>query len=192
MEKDRLEKQETILQDEKVVCVGSQMRIMDRFGSTIRHTHYPTKFNEIKSSLRIRNVIAHPSVMYKKSAVEHVGGYRSEFNGSEDYDLWIRLSNVGQLVNLNESLTNYRIHENQASSKNKAIQIQLDANVRQRNFSKLRDKPGLLSAYLINEAINSFGIQRVYRMITATLVNPIVVLRFLIWQFLPEVIANEK
>ncbi len=192
MHHERIERQESILLDERVVCVGSQLRIMDVNANTVRYTHYPTRHFEIESSLRIRNVVAHPSVMFRKNAVIDAGGYRPEFNGSEDYDLWIRLSRIGRIVNINQAFTNYRIHQNQTSSKNKEIQLQLDANVRESNFTRLRDKPGMLSAFLINEAINSSGISRISRMILATFANPLVVIRFLIWQFIPEVFSNDK
>jgi glycosyltransferase involved in cell wall biosynthesis len=192
MHPERLERQESILQDERVVCVGSQLRIMDVNGNTFRYTHYPTRHFEIASSLRIRNVVAHPSVMFRKYVVINAGGYRPEFNGSEDYDLWIRLSRIGRIVNINHAFTNYRIHQNQTSSKNKEIQVQLDANVRESNFTRLRDKPGMLSALLINEAINSSGISRISRMILASFANPLVVISFLTWQFIPEVFSNDK
>lgn len=192
MEKNRLREQETILQDDRIVCVGSQLRIMDENGNTLRHTHYPTKPASIKSSLRIRNVVAHPSVMYRKTAISLVGGYRPEFNGAEDYDLWIRLSKIGQIVNINQPLTHYRIHENQVSVKNKETQISFDAKIRSINFARLRDRPGLFSALLINKAINSSGFKRVTRMGLATIVNPLVVTRFLKWQFIPEVLSNDK
>lgn len=192
MDPERLEKQELVLQDERIVCAGSQLRIMNSNGIAIRYTHYPTGASAIKSSLRIRNVVAHPSVTFRKAAFDLVGGYREQFNGSEDYDLWIRLSRIGRIVNMAQPLTNYRIHENQASGKNKEIQIQLDASVRLNNFKKLTDKSGIISALLINKAINSSGHQRLWRMVLATLINPFAVIRFLIWQYIPEVFANDR
>jgi glycosyltransferase involved in cell wall biosynthesis len=192
MEPERLEIQESVLRDERIVCVGSQIRIMDHSGRTVRYTHYPTKYAAIRSSLRIRNVVAHPSVMSRKSSIGLAGGYRSEFNGAEDYDLWIRLSRIGRIVNIALPLTNYRIHENQVSSRNKEIQTHLDANVRRNNYRKLMDKPGLISALLINEAISKSGIKRMFRMVLATCINPFAVTKFLIWQYIPEVFSNDR
>lgn len=192
MDESRLEKQLLIMRDERIVCVGSQLRIIDQQNREIRFTHYPVTASSIKFSLRIRNVVAHPSVMYKKRAVDLVGGYRSEFNGAEDYDLWLRLSKIGQIVNMAEPLTNYRIHENQYSSKNSNFQMQLDGDVRQNNFRELREKPSLASALLINKAIGSSGLGRVGNMGLAMLLNPIAVIRFLVWQVIPEVVSNGK
>jgi glycosyltransferase involved in cell wall biosynthesis len=192
MDSKRVEKQELFFLDEQVVCVGSQLRIMDQHGTTVRFTHYPSNSFALKSSLRIRNVVAHPSVMLRKKAVNFVGGYRSEFNGAEDYDLWIRLSRIGQIVNIPEPLTNYRLHENQTSGRNKDFQVKLDANVRRDNYKRLKDKPGLMSALLINEAINRSGMKRINRMALAALVNPLAVAKFLMWQYFPEVFSNDR
>jgi hypothetical protein len=130
--------------------------------------------------------------MLRKKAVNFVGGYRSEFNGAEDYDLWIRLSRIGQIVNIPEPLTNYRLHENQTSGRNKDFQVKLDANVRRDNYKRLKDKPGLMSALLINEAINRSGMKRINRMALAALVNPLAVAKFLMWQYFPEVFSNDR
>jgi glycosyltransferase involved in cell wall biosynthesis len=192
MDSKRIEKQELLFLNENVVCVGSQLRIMNEDGRTVRFTHYPINSFGLKSSLRIRNVVAHPSVMFRKKAVDFAGGYRSEFNGAEDYDLWIRLSRIGDLVNIPEPLTNYRIHENQTSGRNKDIQVKLDANVRKNNYTKLTEKPGLLSALLINEAINRSGINRINKMVLAMFISPLAVARFLIWQYFPEVFSNDR
>jgi glycosyltransferase involved in cell wall biosynthesis len=193
MDKSRLEKQQLILKDDRIVCVGSQLRIIDENDNEIRFTHYPTTSHSIKSSLKIRNVVAHPSVMYRKRAVEIAGGYRTEYNGAEDYDLWIRLSKVGQILNLAEPLTNYRIHDNQYSSKNSHVQIKLDGDVRLNNFSHLRERPGLASAIFINKAINSSGlVKRVGMAGIAMLLNPLAFIKFILWQVIPEVVSHGK
>ena len=192
MDESRLEKQLLIMRNDRIVCVGSQLRIIDQDNREIRFTHYPTTPSSIKSSLRIRNVVAHPSVMYKKRAVDLAGGYRSEYNGAEDYDLWIRLSKIGQIVNMAEPLTNYRMHKNQYSRKNSHLQRKLDGDVRQNNFRQLRERPGLASALLINLAIGSSGLRRVGYLGLAMLLNPITVIKFIIWQAIPEVLSNGK
>jgi hypothetical protein len=73
--------------------------------------------------------------MYRREAVQRIGGYRSIFDGSEDYDLWIRLAREGDIANLNEHLTKYRIWNGQdtteyLSEKNiRAYQVQLSAEL---------------------------------------------------------------
>ena len=50
----------------------------------------------------------HPSVMTLRAAVQTVGGYHAEFEPAEDFDLWLRLGEVGRLANLPEVLMKYR------------------------------------------------------------------------------------
>jgi glycosyltransferase involved in cell wall biosynthesis len=55
--------------------------------------------------------IGHPLSTFRKAAVVAAGGYASEMNASgEDYDLWLRLAEVGHLANIPEVLTRYRVH----------------------------------------------------------------------------------
>ena len=106
---DRLHNQVEFLNSFKeVVCVGTQLIFIDESGSEFGYTKYPTDHKHILERMNYQNCIAHPSVMFRKSAVERVGGYREIFTGSEDYDLWLRLSEIGELSNLPLELTKYR------------------------------------------------------------------------------------
>ena len=53
--------------------------------------------------------MAHPTVIMQRSMVEAVGGYRQAYLRAEDYDLWMRIIEVGRIGNLAEPLLNYRI-----------------------------------------------------------------------------------
>src|SRR6266540_1177188 len=48
--------------------------------------------------------------MMRRAAVQAVGGYHAEFEPAEDFDLWLRLSEVGRLANLPEVLMKDRQH----------------------------------------------------------------------------------
>jgi glycosyltransferase involved in cell wall biosynthesis len=100
-----------------LVLVGTQMRIIDSRGRHIRFTSYPLHNRQIKALLEVRNCVGHPSVMYKKKAVEIIGGYRSEYNGAEDLDLWLRLAHEGKFKIINLPLTEYRISDFQETNK---------------------------------------------------------------------------
>jgi len=52
---------------------------------------------------------AHPSVLYKRSAVIVAGGYRQDEFPVEDLGLWIRLARVSSLVTYPETLLQYTI-----------------------------------------------------------------------------------
>lgn len=113
----------------KCVCVGSYIEIFDG-NPRSKIKKYPISHKEIINQLTYQNAMAHPSVMFRRKAVLEVGGYRPFFEGSEDYDLWFRLSKVGQLNNINIPLTKYRRNPGQYSSRFSAYRVELDSLVR--------------------------------------------------------------
>ena len=128
---DRLVKQVHYLtSNPSVVCVGTQLTLIDEKSETIGYTRYPTRHEQIKERLFFQNCLAHPSVMFRRNSVIDVGGYRKFLEGAEDYDLWLRLMRVGNLSNLDEKLTRYRISEDQVTRKNTKNQELLDNCVR--------------------------------------------------------------
>jgi glycosyltransferase involved in cell wall biosynthesis len=54
----------------------------------------PERHDQIAAKLWWRNVISHPSVMFRKDSIMMIGGYRS-IHLLEDYDLWIRCLTAG-------------------------------------------------------------------------------------------------
>ena len=143
MEPDRIEKQRVFLESNlKCVCVGSNIEIFD--GSLeSRIKKYPNSHQKIIQQLTYQNAMAHPSVMYRRKAVIDAGGYRPFFEGSEDYDLWFRLSKIGQLNNLDSPLTRYRTNPGQYSSKFSSYRIELDSLVRLLNSVNGQKLPSL-------------------------------------------------
>jgi hypothetical protein len=114
----------------EILCVGTQLKVIDEHGELIRHTSYPETSDRIREMMKIKNVIAHPSVMFRKEAVLEVGAYRSFFDGAEDYDLWLRLMKIGEIINLDEPLTSYRVHSTQETQKNREYQLEMDSITR--------------------------------------------------------------
>jgi hypothetical protein len=55
------------------------------------------------------------TVLMRRDAFVHVGGYRPIFAPAEDYDLWLRMAEHFQIANLEEVLLKYRIHPYQES-----------------------------------------------------------------------------
>lgn len=93
---------------QEVLCVGTQLTFIDEAGDEFGYTRYPTQHKDILKRMRYQNCIGHPSVMFRKSPVQRVGGYREFLTGSEDYDLWLRLGEIGGVANLSQELTKYR------------------------------------------------------------------------------------
>jgi GT2 family glycosyltransferase len=62
------------------------------------------------------NAFFQSCVLTKRSAVNLAGGYRDKYPAGEDYDLWLRMSEVGRLANLDICHLYYRVHATSANS----------------------------------------------------------------------------
>ena len=107
----------------KTVAVGSQCVYIDANGKETGLSRYFVGDISTSPKFSTQCLIAHPSTMYLRSAALSINGYRSIFNWNgtdiaEDFDFWLRLSRLGEIVVVDEFLTKYRQHPKQLSSLN--------------------------------------------------------------------------
>lgn len=109
----RLAMQVAFLQQHpQCLVVGSNCDVIDEDGDPIGGVKFPRRHEAIRKSLLSGiNALAHPTVMMRKDPVIAAGGYRADSFPCEDLDLWVRLSEAGELANLCETLLRYRRHE---------------------------------------------------------------------------------
>ena len=88
------------------VC-GTAANLINISGKKMGQKHYPQIITPLV--LMRYNPIIHPSVMIRKSTLPSPP-YNPSFNGAEDYDLWLRLAVDHQLVNLGQTLLDYRVN----------------------------------------------------------------------------------
>lgn len=113
---DRLQRQLAVLQAApSVALVGSAWRVVDAGGRVRRVMHPPETDAGIRAALARANVLAHPTVMYRRDAVLAVGGYRPAFVLAEDYDLWLRLLERFAAACVPDVLLDYREHPAQSA-----------------------------------------------------------------------------
>lgn len=111
------------------VLVGSRVQCIDRKRRVVAEDFLLNSHEELEASLlRGCSPVAHPSVMIRREAVVAAGGYRREFQLAEDFDLWLRLLDVGRLYNLPEVLLKYRIHPTSLTSSRWAECVQATRN----------------------------------------------------------------
>jgi glycosyltransferase involved in cell wall biosynthesis len=96
------------------VAVGGDIEIIDEAGELIGHLSFPRDHADILRTLLTHsgNAIPHPTVMMRAAAVKAVGGYSAPHFPAEDFGLWLRLAEVGELANLPQKLLRYRRHRN--------------------------------------------------------------------------------
>ena len=106
----RLEMQQNYLERHpEVVAVGSCATMMDEEGDVLGQVSVPLNHAEIEA-MHLRGVdsIFNSSAMLRTEAARQVGGYRPGIMPGEDYDLWLRLGEVGWLANMPDALLFWR------------------------------------------------------------------------------------
>jgi glycosyltransferase involved in cell wall biosynthesis len=117
---ERCEKQlKAFAKNPDLKILGTQIKEFVGDTSNVVSTRFvPTSFEEIKKFARRRSPFNHPTVMYKKEAVEKLGGYPI-LKRKEDLGLFVNaVNNAYYSENLDESLLFYRTSvENQKRRK---------------------------------------------------------------------------
>ena len=127
----RLELQvDFLLGHPEISVVGGGMDIISTDGNFIAHRSYPQFSIDLVKSMQFTNAIAHPTVMYRKDAIDRYGGYKP-YLFCEDLDLWLRWMNSGLLFyNLPQVLVHYR----QDSTLRDTLNWRFNLRVRISNF----------------------------------------------------------
>lgn len=103
------------LSNTNLVCLGGQL--LELTSSGLHEFHrYPTDNLSTKHSLYRYTSLPHPGVMFLKEKVVEVGSYSRQFPWLEDWDLWHRLSRVGEIYNLSTPTVHYRRHDSQVTA----------------------------------------------------------------------------
>ena len=109
----RLERQvDRLRQTGDVVALGTRIVLIDQAGRPLKRWNHRLVHEEIVARL-LRgdgSALTHPTVMMRREAVMAVGGYDERFEAAEDFDLYLKLSEVGRLENLDEVLLYWRQH----------------------------------------------------------------------------------
>ena len=115
----RLQLQVEFMERHPEVCLlSASYERINKQGRLLDRVPVPLLDDEIRSMMLHKNAMCHPAVMMRKEVVIACGGYRKVFSESEDYDLWLRMSERSQLANLEEPVLQYRVHCKQASNVN--------------------------------------------------------------------------
>lgn len=98
----------------EATLVSSQVDWIDGAGKVIGAFSLPTA-DDVRAELIALNVCPHSAWMARMDAVRRVGGYNLSMNQMEDYDLLLRIGELGPIAVLPQTLTEYRLHPEQMS-----------------------------------------------------------------------------
>jgi glycosyltransferase involved in cell wall biosynthesis len=105
---DRLEKQISILgRCDEAVLVTGWAEVVDVDGNHLYNIQQPEDSQKMREKLTSLNIVPHSSVMFRRDAVQSIGGYRQGMDGCEDYDLWLRLMCRGKVLSTGSFTVQY-------------------------------------------------------------------------------------
>jgi glycosyltransferase involved in cell wall biosynthesis len=110
MTPDRLQLQLARFAEEPaLVCCGGAATLTDPDGLPIKTHAFPTDHESLVQFMRKEIAFYFPSVTIKRQTAVDIGGFRHPAV-SEDFDMCLRLSEVGRVANLPQVLVYYRQH----------------------------------------------------------------------------------
>ncbi len=124
---DRLEKQVAwMAANPRVAVLGGAVIFIDGADRKFELRRYVLEPHAVEGVLLSEGPgVVHPAVIMRKSTVERVGGYRTAFELAEDYDLWLRISEVALIANLPDVVIYYRRHGDQVSHRHYQRQLKV-------------------------------------------------------------------
>ncbi len=115
----------------ELVAIGSRAIAIDAHGRETGALKGAEKIGAAAEELTVRNSFLHPTMMFKRSAAIAAGLYRPACIYAEDYDLWLRLAERGEMTNLGQPLMRLRQHPGQTSRTKRLTQRAATAFARQ-------------------------------------------------------------
>jgi len=114
---DRFETQVAFLIKKKDIglCSGHVIKI-NAFGEEMGKVKFPISNEACNLKFLFGNPIAHPASMFRKNLALKVGGYTAGSEPAEDFDLWLKLSSITKIENIDKVLIYYRVHANNYST----------------------------------------------------------------------------
>lgn len=128
-----------------VVLIGGGSHIVDKDGNIIGQRNIKTT-NPAKTLFH-RCIFQQSDVMYRKNAVLSIGGYREKFKNAQDYDLWLRLSAIGEIAKVQEIFGVWRLNPGGYT---------LSRKIEQRKEIKLIKKMAFLRKQNINDGYDKY------------------------------------
>jgi len=144
-EPERLARQKAALDEQPdLAAVGSHVLFVTPEGWPVNFYRCPLTHEEIDGGhiAGLPGQMAHAGLMLRRSSFDRIGGYCADFAVAQDYDLLLRLAEIGQLGNLDRVLTRCSLSLAGVSSRRRGEQVRLAALA----LSRARARRGLPAA----------------------------------------------
>jgi hypothetical protein len=110
---DRFAKQIAMFHnDHRLVLLGCEVGLIDEAGRLYGKRGHAQCHAEIRRRLIAGDggALTHPAIMFRTGAAQAIGGYDEEMPTAQDLDFYLKLSEVGVVANLKETLLLWRQH----------------------------------------------------------------------------------
>jgi hypothetical protein len=97
--------------------LGTWFTHLTHHGERLNTVELPLTHGMIAWSLLFFTPISHPTAIIRRTVLQRVGGYNTDYPLAQDYELWTRLIHHAQFANLPEALVLYRIQTDEAKKK---------------------------------------------------------------------------
>lgn len=152
----RLEAQVGLFADPAVAAVGGGAAFVDVEGREFARVTYPTGADEVRARLQSTSALVHASATIRTDAVRAVGGYRQAFRLALDYDLWLRLAERFDVLNVPEVVVRYRVHGGQGSADLERVAVETVAARIAADRRRRYGEDGLPSTALTTDELRTF------------------------------------
>lgn len=113
-----------------LVLIGTGLRIINDTATDGAIYRYPGNHETLVRNLQTaKRFFAHSSAMYRSKTVKNLGGYRTRIKRAQDWDLWLRISELGRLACIKEPLVKVRKHGDQISNDEGGFRQKVDCRV---------------------------------------------------------------
>lgn len=110
-DKDKIAKQADFLEkNPDYVLVGGGAIKVDENGKEIVRYLLSEKDEDIRDKILVADTFVHVTAFFRKETWQKVGGYDENFDGIEDWDLWLRMGKIGKFYNIQDFFVNYSAH----------------------------------------------------------------------------------
>jgi glycosyltransferase involved in cell wall biosynthesis len=107
---EKLQKQLSFLDaNPDYVACGGGVITQDADGIETSRYLRPGSDQAIRARFLVRNPIAHASGVYRRFAIEQIGLHDESLPGYQDWDVWLKLGQVGKLFNFQDYFLRYTI-----------------------------------------------------------------------------------
>lgn len=116
--KNRIAKQvERLTKNDNIVLVGSNVDYISDNSTYLGSSASVCSCLAVRKKLQSGNPIFHPTVMFRKDIYIKSGGYSRKYTKYiEDYLLWVKMLEFGEISIIQDSLLEYRVHDDAISS----------------------------------------------------------------------------